>query len=47
MTYFPPLYSDDVEYLLKNIEEMIDKELIRYREDWDNLARKVEGEPRK
>jgi hypothetical protein len=21
---------------------MIDKELIRYREDWDNLARKVE-----
>jgi hypothetical protein len=41
MTYFPPLYSDDG-ISIKNIEEMIDKELIRFREDWDNLARKVE-----
>jgi hypothetical protein len=45
MTYFPPLYSDDVEYLLKH-REMIDKELIRYREDWDNLAKGLRG-PRK
>ncbi|UQD55298.1 lysophospholipid acyltransferase family protein [Flavobacterium sp. K5-23] len=36
ITYFPPLYSDDAEYLLKTSKEMIDKELIRYREDWNS-----------
>ncbi|SDX94587.1 lysophospholipid acyltransferase family protein [Flavobacterium degerlachei] len=35
ITYFPPLYSEDPEYLLKTSKEMIDKELIRYRKDWD------------
>ncbi|SDZ85109.1 1-acyl-sn-glycerol-3-phosphate acyltransferases [Flavobacterium gillisiae] len=39
ITYFPPLYSEDPEYLLKTSKEMIDKELIRYREDWDNLTK--------
>lgn len=38
MTYFPPLYSDDVDFLLKTSKEMIDNELIRYRKDWDNLT---------
>jgi 1-acyl-sn-glycerol-3-phosphate acyltransferase len=37
MTYFPPLYSDDVEFLLNTSKELIDKELIRFREDWDKL----------
>jgi 1-acyl-sn-glycerol-3-phosphate acyltransferase len=36
ITYFPPLYSEDPEYLLKTSQEIIDKELIRYRKDWDN-----------
>lgn len=36
ITYFPPVYSEDAEYLLKTSKEMIDKELIRYRTDWDN-----------
>jgi 1-acyl-sn-glycerol-3-phosphate acyltransferase len=36
ITYFPPLYSEDAEYLLKTSKEMIDKELIRFRKDWDN-----------
>ena len=35
ITYFAPLYSDDPEYLLNTSKAMIDKELIRYREDWD------------
>jgi 1-acyl-sn-glycerol-3-phosphate acyltransferase len=42
MTYFPPLYSDDVEFLLKNIKSLIDNELIRFRQDWDNEIKKVE-----
>jgi 1-acyl-sn-glycerol-3-phosphate acyltransferase len=36
ITYFPPLYSEDPEYLLKTSKEMIDQELIRFRKDWDN-----------
>jgi 1-acyl-sn-glycerol-3-phosphate acyltransferase len=36
ITYFPPLYSEDTEYLLKTSKEMIDKELIRFRKDWDS-----------
>lgn len=35
ITYFAPLYSEDAEYLLKTSKDMIDKELIRYREDWE------------
>jgi len=35
ITYFPPIYSDDPCYLLTNTKEMIDKELIRFREEWD------------
>lgn len=35
ITYFAPLYSDDPEYLLNTSKAIIDKELIRYREDWD------------
>ncbi|PKH66492.1 hypothetical protein CXF59_11130 [Flavobacterium sp. ALD4] len=37
MTYFPPLYSDDVEFLLKTSKDLIDKELIRFRKDWNDL----------
>jgi 1-acyl-sn-glycerol-3-phosphate acyltransferase len=36
ITYFAPLYSDDADFLLKKSKDMIDKELIRYRKDWDN-----------
>jgi 1-acyl-sn-glycerol-3-phosphate acyltransferase len=36
MTYFPPLYSDDVEFLLKTSKNLIDNELIRYRADWNS-----------
>lgn len=36
ITYFSPMYSEDAEYLLKTSKEMIDKELIRFRKDWDN-----------
>lgn len=36
ITYFPPLYSDDSDYLLKTSQEMINKELIRYRMEWNN-----------
>lgn len=35
ITFFPPLYSEDAEYLLKTSKDMIDQELIRFREDWD------------
>lgn len=35
ITYFAPLYSDDADFLLKTSKDMIDKELIRYRKDWD------------
>jgi 1-acyl-sn-glycerol-3-phosphate acyltransferase len=36
ITYFPPVYSEDVEFLLNTSKEMIDNELIRYRKDWDS-----------
>lgn len=36
ITYFPPLYSDDSDYLLKTSQEMINKELIRYRTEWND-----------
>lgn len=36
ITYFPPLYSEDPDFLLKTSKDMIDKELIRFRKDWDN-----------
>lgn len=36
MTFFPLIYSDDATYLLNTSKDMIDKELIRYRKDWDN-----------
>jgi 1-acyl-sn-glycerol-3-phosphate acyltransferase len=35
ITYFSPIYSDDIEYLLKTSKNLIDKELIRYREEWN------------
>jgi hypothetical protein len=40
MTYFPPLYSEDVEFLLKTSKDLIDNELIRFRQDWDNEIKK-------
>lgn len=43
MTYFPPIYSDDVEFLLKTSKDTIDKELIRYRKDWDKLIKEDRG----
>jgi 1-acyl-sn-glycerol-3-phosphate acyltransferase len=36
ITFFPPIYSEDATYLLNTSKNMIDKELIRYREDWDS-----------
>jgi len=36
ITYFPPIYSDDAEFLLNTSKEIIDKELIRFRKDWDS-----------
>jgi 1-acyl-sn-glycerol-3-phosphate acyltransferase len=36
ITYFPPIYSEDPEFLLNTSKDMIDKELIRYRKDWDS-----------
>ncbi|MFV5700467.1 lysophospholipid acyltransferase family protein [Flavobacterium sp. XS2P12] len=36
ITFFPPIYSEDATYLLNTSKDMIDKELIRYRKDWDN-----------
>jgi 1-acyl-sn-glycerol-3-phosphate acyltransferase len=36
MTFFPPIYSEDASYLLNTSKSMIDKELLRYRKDWDS-----------
>lgn len=36
ITFFPPIYSEDATYLLNTSKNMIDKELIRYRKDWDS-----------
>lgn len=36
MTFFPPIYSEDATYLLNTSKNLIDKELIRYRNDWNN-----------
>ena len=35
MTFFPPIYSEDATYLLNTSKDWIDKELLRYREDWN------------
>ena len=39
ITYFPPIFSEDAEYLLKTSKDIIDAELIRYRKEWDNEIR--------
>lgn len=36
ITYFPPIYSDDADFLLNTSKDLIDKELIRFRKDWDS-----------
>ncbi|MFV7234102.1 lysophospholipid acyltransferase family protein [Flavobacterium sp. ZB4R12] len=36
ITFFLPIYSEDATYLLNTSKNMIDKELIRYRKDWDS-----------
>jgi len=36
ITFFPPIYSEDATFLLNTSENKIDKELIRFRKDWDN-----------
>lgn len=36
ITYFPPIYSDDADFLLNTSKDMIDKELIRFRNDWNS-----------
>jgi 1-acyl-sn-glycerol-3-phosphate acyltransferase len=36
ITFFPPIYSEDATYLLNASKDIIDKELIRYRKDWDS-----------
>ena len=35
ITYFPPIYSNDADFLLKTSKETIDQELIRFRKDWN------------
>ena len=35
ITFFPPIYSEDATYLLNTSKNIIDKELISYRKDWD------------
>jgi hypothetical protein len=35
MTYLPPIYSQDADYLLKAPKNSIDDELLRFRKDWD------------
>lgn len=39
ITYFPPIFSDDADYLLKTSKDIIDAELIRFRKEWDNEIR--------
>lgn len=36
MTFFSPIYSEDATYLLDTSKSIIDKELLRYRKDWDD-----------
>jgi 1-acyl-sn-glycerol-3-phosphate acyltransferase len=36
ITFFPPIYSEDPTFLLETSKNRIDKELIRFRTDWDN-----------
>ncbi|WP_291097177.1 MULTISPECIES: lysophospholipid acyltransferase family protein [unclassified Flavobacterium] len=36
ITFFPPIYSEDATFLLNTSKNKIDKELIRFRKDWDN-----------
>lgn len=36
ITYFPPIFSEDADYLLKTSKDIIDAELIRFRKEWDN-----------
>ena len=36
ISYFPPIISEDPDYLLKTSKELIDAELIRFRKDWDD-----------
>jgi 1-acyl-sn-glycerol-3-phosphate acyltransferase len=35
ITYFDPLYSNDPSYLLTTSKKMIDKELLRFRKEWE------------
>jgi hypothetical protein len=35
MTYFPP-YILTMWNFIKNVKSLIDNELIRFRQDWDN-----------
>lgn len=35
ITYFDPIYSDDPVYLLTTSKELIDKEMLRFRKEWD------------
>lgn len=39
ITYFPPVFSEDADYLLKTSKDIIDAELIRFRKEWDNEIR--------
>ncbi len=37
MTFFEPIYSEDATFLLNTSKDLIDKELLRYRKDWDTM----------
>ena len=39
ITYFPPIFSEDADYLLKTSKDIIDAELIRFRKEWENEIR--------
>jgi hypothetical protein len=42
MTYFPPIFWR-CGISIKNVKSLIDNELIRFRQDWDNEIKKVEA----
>lgn len=38
ISYLPPIYGDNPEELIKKSKEAIDKELIRFRKDWNKIS---------
>lgn len=38
ISYLPPIYGDNSEELIKESKKVIDKELTRFRKDWDKIS---------